>query len=149
MSAKSELTRDKDGFLNCNYCPRIFLTEILFKNHLSNEHKRETETKVNQNQQTQTKKDEISFPNNSQSEEDCILGNLSFGSQVDLKLQSVEHQKTTHHKCSDCKKLFSGEINLKKHLLNRHPLSSSQKCRECNGAFSTRRILQSHVNIVH
>ena len=91
MSAKSELTRDKDGFLNCNYCPRIFLTEILFKNHLSNEHKRETETKVNQNQQTQTKKDEISFPNNSQSEEDCILGNLSFGSQVDLKLQSVEH----------------------------------------------------------
>ena len=84
MSAKSELTRDKDGFLNCNYCPRIFLTEILFKNHLSNEHKRETETKVNQNQQTQTKKDEISFPNNSQSEEDysgntiLILSILSF-----------------------------------------------------------------------
>ena len=46
MSAKSELTLDKDGFLNCNDCPRIFLTEILFENHLFNEHKKETGTKL-------------------------------------------------------------------------------------------------------
>ena len=74
MSAKSELYRDKDGFLNCNDCPRRYLSEILFVNHLFNEHKKETETKVNQH--TQNLKDYISFPNNTQSEEDCVLDNI-------------------------------------------------------------------------
>ena len=143
MSAKSELTCDKDGFLKCKDCPRWFFTEIMFENHLTNEHKKERETKLNQNQQSQTKKYEISFPKNTQSEEDFSLGNLSFGSQRDLKLQIIEHQKTSHHKCIECKKLFISEINSKAHL------SSSQKCKECNEAFSTKIILQTHVNVTH
>ena len=105
MSAESELTRDKDGFLKCKDCSRIFLTELMFENHSSNQHKKEkeTETNQNQNQHSQTIKDESSF-RPSQSEE--VLGNLSFGSQLDLKLQSIEHPNMTHHKCSESKKLF-------------------------------------------
>ena len=50
MSAESGLTRDKDGFLKCKDCPRRFLTELMFENHSSNQHEKETETKLNQNQ---------------------------------------------------------------------------------------------------
>ena len=69
MSAESELIRDKDGFLNCKDCPRSFLTELMFENHLSNQHKKNMETKLNQNQHSQTIKDQSYFPNNSQSKE--------------------------------------------------------------------------------
>ena len=41
MSDESKLTRDKDGFLKCKNCPRMFLTEILFENHSSNQHKKD------------------------------------------------------------------------------------------------------------
>ena len=44
MSAESGLTRDKDGFLKCKDCPRRFLTELMFENHSSNQHEKETET---------------------------------------------------------------------------------------------------------
>ena len=111
MAAVIELTRDKDGFLKCKDCPRRFLTELMFENHLCNQHKKETEMKLNQIKYSPTIKVEISFPNNTQSEEECSLSNLSFGSQVDFKLQSIEHQKTSHHEFSECKKLF----NSKKH----------------------------------
>ena len=84
MAAVIELTRDKDGFLKCKDCPRRFLTELMFKNHLCNQHKKETETKLNQEQQSQTIKDESSFPKNKQSEEECSLSNLSIGSPVDI-----------------------------------------------------------------
>ena len=108
MSAESEFTRDKDGFLKCQDCPRRFLTETGFENHSSNQH--EKEIKPDQNQQYGP-----SFPKNTQSEEECSPDNLLFRSQVDLKLnRSVEHQITAHH-CNECKKLFSVEIDLKKH----------------------------------
>ena len=67
MSAESEFTRDKDGFLKCKDCPRCFFTDIIFENHLTKEHKKERETKLDQNQLSQTVKDEISFPNNENS----------------------------------------------------------------------------------
>ena len=63
MSAESELTRDKDGFLKCKDCPRRFLTELMFENHLCNQHKKETEMKLNQIKYSPTIKVEISFPN--------------------------------------------------------------------------------------
>ena len=85
MSPESELTRDKDGFLKCKDCLRCFLTETMFENHLTNEHKKERETQINQNQHSQTMKDEISFPNNTQSEKDFFLGNLSCESQRVIK----------------------------------------------------------------
>ena len=94
MSAEYELTRDKDGFLKCKDCSRCFFKEIMFENHLTKEHKKERETQINQNQQSQTMKVEIFFPNNTQSEEDFFLDNLSFVSQRDLKMQSIEDQKT-------------------------------------------------------
>ena len=93
MSAEYELTRDKDGFLKCKDCSRCFFKEIMFENHLTKEHKKERETQINQNQQSQTMKVEIFFPNNTQSEEDFFLDNLSFVSQRDLKMQSIEDQK--------------------------------------------------------
>ena len=46
MSAESELTRDKDGFLKCKDCPRRFLTELMFENHSCYQHKKEMETKL-------------------------------------------------------------------------------------------------------
>ena len=54
MSDESELTRDKNGFLKCKNCPRWFLTETMFEYHSSNQHKKETETKLNQNHLSQT-----------------------------------------------------------------------------------------------
>ena len=143
MSAEYELTRDKDGFLKCKDCSRCFFKEIMFENHLTKEHKKERETQINQNQQSQTMKVEIFFPNNTQSEEDFFLDNLSFVSQRDLKMQSIEDQKTSNHKCSECKKLYVSEINLKEYL------SSPQKCKECEKAFSKKIIFQTHVNVAH
>ena len=99
MSAESEFTRDKDGFLKCQDCPRRFLTETGFENHSTNQH--EKEIKPDQNQQYGP-----SFPKNTQSKEECSPDNLLFRSQVDLKLhRSVEHQITANH-CNECKKLF-------------------------------------------
>ena len=63
MAAVIELTRDKDGFLKCKDCPRRFLTELMFENHLCNQHKKETEMKLNQSKYSPTIKVEISFPN--------------------------------------------------------------------------------------
>ena len=143
MAAVSELTHDKDGYLKCKDCPRRFLTEFMFENHSSNEHKKETKTKLHKNHHSQTIKEEISFRNNTQSEEELSLGNVSFSSQVDLTMQSNEHQKTFHHKYNECKKLSDSEINLKKHLLNGHPLSL-QESKECNREFSTKTILQTN-----
>ena len=79
MSAESEFTRDKDGFLKCQDCPRRFLTETGFENHSTNQH--EKEIKPDQNQQYGP-----SFPKNTQSKEECSPDNLLFRSQVDLKL---------------------------------------------------------------
>ena len=77
MSAESKLTRDKDGFLKCKDCPRIFFTELMFENHSSDQHKKEIETKPNQNQQSQTIKDETSFPNVSQSKKSFLQLNFN------------------------------------------------------------------------
>ena len=49
IKMSSEFTRDKDGFLKCKVCPRRFLTEIGFENHLSNEHQNVMETKIGEN----------------------------------------------------------------------------------------------------
>ena len=126
MSAESEFTRDKDGFLKCQDCPRRFLTETGFENHSTNQH--EKEIKPDQNQQYGP-----SFPKNTQSKEECSPDNLLFRSQVDLKLhRSVEHQITANH-CNECKKLFRYEIDLKKHQQKCHQLSPLRKCKECNG----------------
>ena len=79
MSAEFEMTRDKDGFLNCKYCPRIFRTKIIFENHSSSQHKKDTETKpdVHHIQESQTITDESSIQKNIQFEK-CSLGNSSF-----------------------------------------------------------------------
>ena len=123
MSAKSEFTRDKDGFLKCKDCPRRFLTETGFESHSSNQHKKET--KQNQHEQN-----ESSFPKNTQSEEECSPDNLLFKSQIELKLnRSIEHQITAHH-CNECKNMFRYEIDLKKHQRNSHQLSLLRKCKE-------------------
>ena len=95
MSAESELTRDKEGFLKCKECPKRFLTELMFENHSTNQHNKETGAKLNQTQHSQTIKDEIYFPNNSQTEE--TLCNSYFGIRVDLNLQSNEHPNTSHN----------------------------------------------------
>ena len=61
-----------------------------------------TETKLNQNQKSEAIKDESYFPKNTQSEEECSLGNLAFGGQVNSNLHiSIEHPKTTY-KVSEC-----------------------------------------------
>ena len=121
MSAEFEIARDKDGFLNCKYCPRIFLTNILFENHLVSQHKKDTETKpdINNIQQLQTKTDESSIQENIQIEK-CSLVNLSFVSQGDLKLnRRDEHQKmAASNQGSECKNLFKCEMNFIRPIQN-------------------------------
>ena len=92
MSAKIEIVRDKDGFLNCKFCPRIFLTNILFENHLSSQHKKNTETKpdIHHFQELQTKPDESSIPKNIQFQK-CSLANFSF--EIDMVLKNLPTYK--------------------------------------------------------
>ena len=53
MSAESVFNRDREGFLKCKDCPRRFVTETGFENHSSNQHKKESKTKLGHNQQSQ------------------------------------------------------------------------------------------------
>ena len=54
-------SRDKDGLLKCNECPRKFLTKIVFENHSRNQHEKNSETKVDEPQESIAIKDEIAF----------------------------------------------------------------------------------------
>ena len=149
MSAEFEITRDKDGFLNCKYCPRIFLMNILFENHLASQHKKDKETKpdIHHIQQLQTKTDESSIQKNIQFEK-CSLGNFSFVSQGDLKLNiRNELQKAAPYQGGEFKKNFNSEINHKR---------NQQNGKECNTTFNRKLTsfgqsgtLQSHIDIVH
>ena len=130
MAAVIELTRDKDGFLKCKDCPRRFLTELMFENHLCNQHKKETEMKLNQIKYSPTIKVEISFPNNTQSEEECSLSNLSFGSQVEFKLQSIEHQKVNSIPMQRVQEIFWAKVtNYKPHELCSQQFKSTSMAR--------------------
>ena len=149
MSTEFEIVRDKDGFLNCNYCPRIFLTNILFENHLSSQHKKDKETKpdIQHIQQLQTKTDESSIQKNIQFEK-CSLGNFSFLSQGDLKLNNRnELQKAAPYQGGEFKTFYTSEINLKR---------NQQNGKECNTTFTGKLTsfgqsgtLQSHIDTVH
>ena len=56
MFAEFEDSRDKDGFLKCQECPRRFLTKVGFENHSNNQHNQEIETKLDQLSQSPTVK---------------------------------------------------------------------------------------------
>ena len=160
MSAEFEIARDKDGFLNCKYCPRIFLTNILFENHLVSQHKKDTETKpdINNIQQLQTKTDESSIQENIQIEK-CSLVNLSFVSQGDLKLnRRDEHQKmAASNQGSECKNLFKCEMNFIRPIQNGdqqlglnidtvHRKLSPYQSQECNKSFGPKQHFQRHID---
>ena len=107
MLAESVYNRDREGFLKCKDCPRRFLTKIGFENHSFIQHKKETKTKLGENQQSQTIEDESSFKQDT-------FGNVFFGSQVDpIQQRSSEHLIITHQ-CSECKKMFSSAICLRR-----------------------------------
>ena len=110
MSAEFEITRDKDGFLNCKFCPRIFLTKILFENHSSSQHNKDIEAKQDIHQ---TKTDQSSVQEDIQFEK-CSLGNLSFVSKGDLKLniRNGHQEMAASYKGEECKNLFTSEIRI-------------------------------------
>ena len=70
MWDESQFTRHLEGFLKGKDFPGSFHTLTVFKNHSSNHYKKDLSQ--------QSKKDESSFPKNTQSEEECFLDNLSF-----------------------------------------------------------------------
>ena len=90
-------SRDKDGFLKCNECPRRFLTKVVFEKHSSNQHKTNSETKVDEPAESAAIKDEISL------QED------TFESKIDLQL----HTSNEYHnvECNECKVLFSYNLS--------------------------------------
>ena len=137
MSAKIEIVRDKDGFLNCKFCPRIFLTNILFENHLSSQHKKNTETKpdIHHFQELQTKPDESSIQKNIQFQK-CSLAN-------------IVHKKLTPYQCQECKKSFGYKQILQSHIDAVHKKLTPYKCRECNKSFGSKQLLTRHINTVH
>ena len=121
--------------MNCKYCPRTFLTKILFENHSSSQHKKDKETKpeIHHIQQLQTKTDESSVQKNIQFEK-CSLGNFSFVSQGDLKLNiGNEQQKATPYKGRRCKNLFKSEINFERYLQNVDQQLGLNQSKECKG----------------
>ena len=50
------ISRDEDGFLNCQNCSRRFFTKIGFENHSTYEHRNDAETQVGQLPRTPTKR---------------------------------------------------------------------------------------------
>ena len=154
MSAEFEITRDKDGFLNCKFCPRIFLTKILFENHSSSQHNKDIEAKQDIHQ---TKTDQSSVQEDIQFEK-CSLGNLSFVSKGDLKLniRNGHQEMAASYKGEECKNLFTSEINFKRHLQNGDQQSCLNKTKDCNRTFTRklkssgqRGTLQSDIDMVH
>ena len=109
MSSESELTRDKDGFLKCKDCPRRFVTEIMFENHSSNPHKKETETKL------------IDAVHKKLTTDQCKECKKSFRPSNHLKrhIDNV-HKKLTPYQCKECKKSYGQKKNLKIHINSIH-----------------------------
>ena len=139
MSTEFEILRDQDGLLECEHCPRRFLTKIVLKNHSSNEHKKGTETKANESQESQTKKDESSFQKNVHSEEQCSAG---------IK-KKLFQKKLTSYQCQECLKYLSRRSILKAHIDTVHQKLTPYQCQECKKWFGLRQSLQNHINFVH
>ena len=127
-------SRDKDGFLKCNECPRRFLTKVVFEKHSSNQHKTNSETKVDEPAESAAIKDEISL------QEDI------FESKIDLQL----HTSNEHHKveCNECKMLFSYRVNLKKHVQNSHN-DYLKVCHECKKSSGYKSNLQKQISTLN
>ena len=120
MSAESELTRDKDSFLTCKDCPRIFFTVSVFEYHLSNQHKKGTEKKLN------------------------------FGQRSNLKNHiDAVHKKLTPYQCKECKKSFGQSNTLKSHIDTVHKKLTPYQCKECKKYFGVRSNLMRHIDPVH
>ena len=74
MCTEVLVSRDKAGFLKCDDCSRRFLTHTGFEIHLSDECKKDSETKVDQLQQSPTNKAEMTSQQNSRIEDKLGFG---------------------------------------------------------------------------
>ena len=148
MSAESEFTRDKQGYLQCKDCPRRFITETGLENHSFNQHKKES--KPDESQQSENKKDESSFSKIIQSEGECSLENLFFGRKNSLKIHiNTTQKKLTPYKCQECMKYFGLKQGLQRHMDVVHKKLKPYECKECKTAYSRKNSLQIHVNTTH
>ena len=53
------------------------------------------------------------------------------------------------HQCTSCGKLFSGAVNLKKHISTVHEGLKNYKCESCDKSFSYSGHLKRHILTVH
>ena len=131
MSKESVITCYENGYLNCEDCPRKFITKCGLQIHISKEHIKDSEIKVEQLQDSSpTNKDEIPLPENDRFKEKCLLCSLSFGSKIELQMHTNnEHRKSLLHQCSQ-------------HTLV-NPLS---ECQDCKHSSIKKSNPQSHIN---
>ena len=111
MSAKSEFTRDKDGFLKCKDCPRRFLTEISFENHSSNQHKKETKPVICH----------INTVHKKLTPYQCLDCKKSFWRKSNLaKHTNTVHKKLTPLQCKSCNVSYGMKSHLTMHTNTFH-----------------------------
>ena len=153
MSAESEDSRDKDGFLRCKECPRIFFTKLAFENHSSNQHNQEIETKLEQLSQTLP----VKYPS------DCFLCHLSFQSEIEAQQHrssahetplkcslciNAVHKKLKPFQCQECKRYFGHKHHVQKHISTTHKSVTPLQWQECNKEFGVKSTLEKHINAV-
>ena len=72
--------RDKDGLMNCQKCPRRFLTKIVLQKHITNDHKNENVTQLDQILQTSSKIVEGVSKKDTRYEKGSSMSNFSYPS---------------------------------------------------------------------
>ena len=164
-----EISRDKDGFLKCQYCPRRFFIKTGFKIHSIEEHKNDNVTQLDQMLRIPPKKDESA----SQKDNGFEINVSSLGRKIELeinvsplgrKIKLEQHINAAHnnnfkiedvnknpspHQCKECNKVMTSKRNLQNHINIVHKKIKQYKCQECKAFFGVNGALQVHINSVH
>ena len=56
---------------------------------------------------------------------------------------------SNQHQCTSCGKLFSGAVNLKKHISTVHEGLKNYKCESCGKSFTQAGSLKNHIDAIH
>ena len=157
-SKMSVLVRDnKNGLFLCQNCPRKFLLQVVFSNHLKNSHKPEEELKqdhIMKNGVLQIEKQNstVSFANPYLKEESRNKFENNPPEKAFQALNAIDHQGESKREPKE-KVIVDGELpkfkdSIKKKLKVHQSLDPKQ-CPECKKLYKNRFRLKLHVNLIH
>ena len=142
-------TRDKNGYLNCNLCTRIFFSSTGLEIHL----KINREPKTVSELESKIKEDRINV--DEIVEHITLLPDQQPNQSLDLKSEKISSplwiknqqcDNLTPQECPECQKSV---IYLKKHINTVHRKLRPYKCKNCEKTFAQISNFQVHINLVH